>query len=341
MSAEFAEEPLIEAQQDVLDPSTDTVRWYLNGISKVALLNAEQEVELAKAIEVGLLAQEQIDISMAEEGTTLDPVLHRDLGTLALQGVQAQEALVTANLRLVVSLAKRYANHRVPLLDIIQEGNIGLQRAVEKFDYTKGYKFSTYAAWWVRQAITRGIADQVQSIRLPREYYEAAQKLGRDEERLFMADGRMPTNEELAIKAKMPVEEVVDLRFWYHSPILSLDQPVGIDGRPLGDVIDCAPPASPITEVTEVGNERRQEVIAELLTTLKPAEARVLRLLFGLGGGGQLTPKLVGAELKMSLTTVRRAKRQGLQALRDNHLKILRDLLGKDYEPNERSNLEK
>ena len=206
------------------NPSADLVRVYLNGIGKTALLTAEDEVQLAQTIEVGLYAEHLLENS--EEPLTR--AMKRDLKVLARQGKHARSHLLEANLRLVVSLAKRYTGRGMPLLDLIQEGNLGLIRAMEKFDYTKGFKFSTYATWWIRQAITRGMADQSRTIRLPVHLVEQVNKLSRIKRELYQNLGREATNEELAEESGIDESKIELLLRQSRDPV-SLDMPVGAD----------------------------------------------------------------------------------------------------------------
>jgi len=233
--------PTLEADLDAQGPAADLVRVYLNGIGKTALLNAEKEVELAKRIEAGVFAQH-----MLETAKKLAPKRRAELTALVRDGLVAKNHLLEANLRLVVSLAKRYTGRGMPLLDLIQEGNLGLIRAVEKFDYAKGYKFSTYATWWIRQAITRGMADQSRTIRLPVHLVEQVNKLARIKRDLHQQLGREATHEELGAEVGLTPEKVADLLDHARDPV-SLDMPVGSDeDAPLGDfkkkikyIMDC------------------------------------------------------------------------------------------------------
>ncbi|MGH3540088.1 MAG: sigma-70 family RNA polymerase sigma factor, partial [Pseudonocardiaceae bacterium] len=222
-------DPMLEADLDAQSPAADLVRVYLNGIGRTALLSAQQEVELAKRIEAGVFARHTLDTA-----TRLSPSRRADLLRLVSDGHKAKDHLLEANLRLVVSLAKRYTGRGMPLLDLIQEGNLGLIRAVEKFDYTKGFKFSTYATWWIRQAITRGMADQGRTIRLPVHLVEQVNKLARIKRDLHQQRGREATHQELAEESGIPVEKVADLLDYSRDPV-SLDMPVGAEEEaPLG-----------------------------------------------------------------------------------------------------------
>src|SRR5690349_24611919 len=243
--------PVVDHDLDAQGPAADLVRVYLNGIGKTALLTAEEEVELAKRIEAGVFAQH-----VMETGKRLTPTRREELGELVRDGRRAKDHLLKANLRLVVSLAKRYTGRGMPLLDLIQEGNVGLIRAMEKFDYTKGFKFSTYATWWIRQAITRGMADQSRTIRLPVHLVEQVNKLARIKREMHQNLGREATDEELAAESGIPVEKINDLLEHSRDPV-SLDMPDGSEEEaPLGDVIEDA-------EAMAAENA----VIAELLRT--------------------------------------------------------------------------
>ena len=223
----------VDTDLDAQSPAADLVRVYLNGIGRTALLNAADEVELAKRIEAGLYAQH-----LLETGKRLAANRKRDLGAVVRDGRRPARHLLEANLRLVVSLAKRYTGRGMPLLDLIQEGNLGLIRAMEKFDYAKGFKFSTYATWWIRQAITRGMADQSRTIRLPVHLVEQVNKLARIKRELHQQLGREATDEELAAESGIPVDKITDLLDHSRDPV-SLDMPVGSDEEaPLGDFIE-------------------------------------------------------------------------------------------------------
>ena len=223
-------EALKQARKDAeLTASADSVRAYLKQIGKVALLNAEQEVELAKRIEAGLYAAERLAELAEERREARPPQMRRDLRWISRDGERAKNHLLEANLRLVVSLAKRYTGRGMAFLDLIQEGNLGLIRAVEKFDYTKGYKFSTYATWWIRQAITRAMADQARTIRIPVHMVEVINKLGRIQRELLQDLGREPTPEELAKEMDITPEKVLEIQQYAREPI-SLDQTIGDEG---------------------------------------------------------------------------------------------------------------
>ncbi|MDQ3055580.1 MAG: RNA polymerase sigma factor, partial [Actinomycetota bacterium] len=231
-------EALRQARKDAeMTASADSVRAYLKQIGKVALLNAEEEVDLAKRIEAGLYAAERVRINETES-RKVSPQLRRDLNWIVRDGERAKNHLLEANLRLVVSLAKRYTGRGMAFLDLIQEGNLGLIRAVEKFDYTKGYKFSTYATWWIRQAITRAMADQARTIRIPVHMVEVINKLGRIQRELLQDLGREPTPEELAKEMDITPDKVLEIQQYAREPI-SLDQTIGDEGdSQLGDFIE-------------------------------------------------------------------------------------------------------
>jgi len=246
------------------NPSADLVRVYLNGIGKTALLSAEEEVELSKRIEAGVYAEH-----LLQTGAKMTRAKKRDVKILAKEGKAARAHLLEANLRLVVSLAKRYTNRGMPLLDLIQEGNLGLIRAMEKFDYTKGFKFSTYATWWIRQAITRGMADQSRTIRLPVHLVEQVNKISRIKRELYQQLGREATNEELAEESGIPEAKIEMLLRQSRDPV-SLDMPVGTDEEaPLGDFIED----SEATDAEEaVVASLRHHDVRKVLSTLEIRE---------------------------------------------------------------------
>jgi RNA polymerase primary sigma factor len=271
-----------QAQQEAeLRASADSVRAYLKQIGKVALLTAEQEVQLAKRIEVGLYAAERIRQAQ-HAPDELSAQLAADLRWLVRDGQRAKQHLIEANLRLVVSLAKRYTGLGLPLLDLIQEGNLGLIRAVEKFDYARGNKFSTYATWWIRQAITRALADQTRTIRIPVHTVEVINKLGRIRRELRAALGRDPTPEELATHTGLAPDKVLELQHYAREPV-SLDQVVGQNGdAQLGDFLED-PQA--VAVVDEVSVTLLHDQLGSVLAELPQREAAVVRLRFGLTDG--------------------------------------------------------
>ncbi|AZA13742.1 sigma-70 family RNA polymerase sigma factor [Corynebacterium choanae] len=292
------------------NPSADLVRVYLNGIGKTALLSAEDEVHLAQQIEVGLYAEHVL----TDPDRHLTRAMKRDLKVLARQGKKARAHLLEANLRLVVSLAKRYTNRGMPLLDLIQEGNLGLIRAMEKFDYTKGFKFSTYATWWIRQAITRGMADQSRTIRLPVHLVEQVNKLSRIRRELYQSLGREATNEELAEESGIDESKIEMLLRQSRDPV-SLDMPVGADEEaPLGDFIEDADAAD--AEASVVASLRHAD-IRTVLASLELREQEVIRLRYGLDDGVPRTLDQIGRRFGLSRERVRQIEREVMAKLRD------------------------
>ncbi|BAU96252.1 RNA polymerase sigma factor SigB [Corynebacterium suranareeae] len=292
------------------NPSQDLVRVYLNGIGKTALLTAEDEVELAQTIEVGLYAEHLLKHS--EEPLTR--AMKRDLKVLAKDGKKARSHLLEANLRLVVSLAKRYTGRGMPLLDLIQEGNLGLIRAMEKFDYSKGFKFSTYATWWIRQAITRGMADQSRTIRLPVHLVEQVNKLSRIKREMYQHLGREATNEELAEESGIEESKIEMLLRQSRDPV-SLDMPVGADEEaPLGDFIEDSEATD--AESAVVASMRHSDIRA-VLNTLEPREQDVIRLRYGLDDGVPRTLDQIGRRFGLSRERVRQIEREVMSKLRD------------------------
>jgi RNA polymerase primary sigma factor len=288
--------------------TADLVRMYLREIGKVPLLNAAQEVELSKRVEAGLFAEHKL-----ESVPDLPADLHRDLGLLVKDGHAAKQQLVSANLRLVVSVAKKYSGRGMTLLDLVQEGNLGLIRAVEKFDYAKGYKFSTYATWWIRQAIGRALADQARTIRIPVHVVEQINKITRLQRQLVSTLGREPTDEELALELDMPIEQVVELRR-YAQDTVSLETSVGDDGDSvLGDFIEDSDATSP-ADAASYG--AMQDEIENVLGGLNPREREVMRLRFGLADGKQHTLAEVGNRLGLTRERIRQIERDTLRELR-------------------------
>jgi RNA polymerase nonessential primary-like sigma factor len=300
---------------DAQSPAADLVRVYLNGIGKTALLTAAEEVDLAKRIEAGVFAQHRLDTAAAEgTGEELDPQYRRDLRAIVRDGLLAKNHLLEANLRLVVSLAKRYTGRGMPLLDLIQEGNLGLIRAMEKFDYAKGFKFSTYATWWIRQAITRGMADQSRTIRLPVHLVEQVNKLARIKREVHQNLGREATDEELAEESGIPVEKITDLLEHSRDPV-SLDMPVGSDEEaPLGDFIEDAEAMSAENAVI---SELLHTDIRHVLATLDEREQQVIRLRFGLDDGQPRTLDQIGKLFGLSRERVRQIEREVMSKLRN------------------------
>jgi RNA polymerase nonessential primary-like sigma factor len=297
-----------DSDLDAQSPAADLVRVYLNGIGKTALLTAADEVELAKRIEAGLYAQ-----YLLETGKRLPAARKRDLAILVRDGQAARQHLLEANLRLVVSLAKRYTGRGMPLLDLIQEGNLGLIRAMEKFDYSKGFKFSTYATWWIRQAITRGMADQSRTIRLPVHLVEQVNKLARIKRELHQQLGREATDEELAAESGIPVDKIADLLDHSRDPV-SLDMPVGNDEEaPLGDFIEDSEATS--AESAVIAGLMHRDV-RSVLATLDEREQQVIRLRYGLDDGQPRTLDQIGKLFGLSRERVRQIEREVMAKLR-------------------------
>jgi RNA polymerase primary sigma factor len=307
-------EALKQARRDAeLTASADSVRAYLKQIGKVPLLNAEQEVELAKRIEAGLYAGERL--RAAEEGEEkLVTTMSRDLMWISRDGERAKNHLLEANLRLVVSLAKRYTGRGMAFLDLIQEGNLGLIRAVEKFDYTKGYKFSTYATWWIRQAITRAMADQARTIRIPVHMVEQVNRMVRARRDLSASLGREPLVAEIAEALGVEEYQVIELISYDREPV-SLDQAVGEDGESaLGDFVARVDPREEPAD--SVSNGMLREEVEIVLSTLSQREQAVIRLRFGLDDGRQRTLDEVGREFGLSRERIRQIEKVTLLKLR-------------------------
>jgi RNA polymerase primary sigma factor len=304
--------------------SIDSVRAYLSQIGKVTLLTAEQEVELAKRIEVGLYAAHRLRRAeeMAEE---IPSQLRRDLRCIVRDGERAKNHLVEGNLRLVVSVAKRYAGRGMAFQDLIQEGNIGLIHAVEKFDYTKGYKFSTYAIWWIRQAITRAIADQARTIRIPINVVEVINRLGTVRRKLSQDLGREPTPEELAKEMDTTPQAVQELARYARRPI-SLEQSIGEDGdSQLGDFIEDCEAVIPVEAVSFA--QLRQD-LQSVLTTLPQREANIIQLRFGLIDGKPRTLEEIGREYGLTRERIRQLEAKTMTKLRQPSCsQALRDYL--------------
>lgn len=315
------EEDDIPAQTTTITGATaDPVKDYLKQIGKVALLNAELEVELAKRIEAGLFAEEKL-----AGKRQLSKDLERDLRWVVKDGQKAKSHLLEANLRLVVSLAKRYTGRGMQFLDLIQEGNLGLIRAVEKFDYTKGYKFSTYATWWIRQAITRAMADQARTIRIPVHMVEVINKLARVQRQLLQDLGREPTPEELARELDMTPEKVVEVQKYGREPI-SLSTPLGEDGdSEFGDLIEDTEAVVP---ADAVGFTMLQRELERILGSLHEREAGVIRSRFGLGDGVQKTLDQIGEEFGVTRERIRQIESKTMSKLRHpSRSQMLRDYL--------------
>jgi RNA polymerase primary sigma factor len=300
-----ADEPDLDADEPGV--SADPVRNYLNEIGRTALLDAAQEVELSKRIEAGVYAEHKL-------AGKLTAKQRRELEAIAADGALAKAHMLEANLRLVVSVAKRYSNRGMSFLDVVQEGNLGLIRAVEKFDYTKGYKFSTYAMWWIRQAITRALADQARTIRLPVHVVEQLNKLGRLQRDMHQRFGREPTPEELAAELDRTPEQIEEMLRNARQPV-SLDNPVGDDeDTRLGDLIEDfeAPAASDALEY-----QTMIETVHRALAGLEPREARVLALRFGLAEGRPHTLDEIGRDVGLTRERIRQIEKEALAKLRE------------------------
>jgi len=300
--------------------TADPVKDYLKQIGKVALLNAAEEVELAMRIEAGLFAEEKLGTE-----TNLPKKLQRELKWVARDGQRAKSHLLGANLRLVVSLAKRYTGRGMQFLDLIQEGNLGLIRAVEKFDYTKGFKFSTYATWWIRQAITRAMADQARTIRIPVHMVEVINKLARVQRQMLQDLGREPTPEELSRELDMTPEKVVEVQKYGREPI-SLHTPLGEDGdSEFGDLIEDTEAVVP---ADAVGFTMLQQQLEQLLDSLSEREAGVIRMRFGLGDGQPKTLDQIGDTFGVTRERIRQIESKTMAKLRHpSRSQQLRDYL--------------
>lgn len=316
-----SDEPAVRVH--VAGATADPVKDYLKQIGKVPLLNAAEEVELAKRIEAGLYADH-----ISKSGT-LDPkddrLYLRELKAIARDGQQAKNHLLEANLRLVVSLAKRYTGRGMLFLDLIQEGNLGLVRAVEKFDYTKGYKFSTYATWWIRQAITRAMADQARTIRIPVHMVEVINKLARVQRQMLQDLGREPTTEELSKELDMPEEKVIEVQKYGREPI-SLHTPLGEDGdSEFGDLIEDSEAVVP---ADAVGFTLLQEQLHQVLDTLSEREAGVVSMRFGLTDGQPKTLDEIGKVYGVTRERIRQIESKTMSKLRHpSRSQVLRDYL--------------
>ncbi|MGW6465180.1 RNA polymerase sigma factor [Streptomyces rubiginosohelvolus] len=307
-------------QVAVAGATADPVKDYLKQIGKVPLLNAEQEVELAKRIEAGLFAEDKL-----ANADKLAPKLKRELEVIAEDGRRAKNHLLEANLRLVVSLAKRYTGRGMLFLDLIQEGNLGLIRAVEKFDYTKGYKFSTYATWWIRQAITRAMADQARTIRIPVHMVEVINKLARVQRQMLQDLGREPTPEELAKELDMTPEKVIEVQKYGREPI-SLHTPLGEDGdSEFGDLIEDSEAVVPADAVSFT---LLQEQLHSVLDTLSEREAGVVSMRFGLTDGQPKTLDEIGKVYGVTRERIRQIESKTMSKLRHpSRSQVLRDYL--------------
>ena len=317
-------------EEELVDPNTlvdsfsidDPVRMYLKEIGKVSLLNPDEEIELAQKMSAGNLAQEQLDSLQSGE---LDAASLAELKKLAKAGERAKQKLAEANLRLVVSIAKRYVGRGMLFLDLIQEGNLGLIKAVEKFDYTKGYKFSTYATWWIRQAITRAIADQARTIRIPVHMVETINKVIRVSRQLLQELGHDPSPEEISAEMSMPVDKVREILKIAQEPV-SLETPIGEEeDSHLGDFI----PDEGASEPSEAASfTLLKEQLVDVLSTLTPREEKVLKLRFGIEDGRTRTLEEVGKEFNVTRERIRQIEAKALRKLRHpSRSKKLKDFL--------------
>ena len=327
---ESQDEPLVSGEDDeglpaapvaAADATADPVKDYLKQIGKVPLLNAEQEVELAKRIEAGLFAEDKL----ADGSGVLRPGQRIDLEQVADDGRRAKNHLLEANLRLVVSLARRYTGRGMPFLDLIQEGNLGLIRGVEKFDYTKGYKFSTYATWWIRQAITRAMADQARTIRLPAHIAEAVSRLARVRRQLLQDLGREPTPDELAVELDMTPEKVIEVQKYGREPV-SLHTPLGEDSdSELGDLIEDSEAIQPAEAASST---QLREQLHSVLGTLSEREAGVVSMRFGLTDGQPKTLGEIGKVYGVTRERIRQIESKTMSKLRHpSRSNVLRDYL--------------
>ncbi|MCI9242357.1 MAG: RNA polymerase sigma factor RpoD [Lawsonibacter sp.] len=327
-----AEEMEEIAEEEIVDPNSlidtfgtdDPVRMYLKEIGKVNLLTFEEEVELAQAMTAGTAAQEQLN-ELAQSGGEIPEELRRELEKTIKKGERARQRLAEANLRLVVSIAKRYVGRGMQFLDLIQEGNLGLIKAVEKFDYVKGFKFSTYATWWIRQAITRAIADQARTIRIPVHMVETINKVIRVQRQLLQELGHDPTPEETAEEMNMPAERVREILKIAQEPV-SLETPIGEEeDSHLGDFI----PDEDASEPAEAASfTLLKEQLVEVLSTLTPREEKVLKLRFGIEDGRTRTLEEVGKEFNVTRERIRQIEAKALRKLRHpSRSKKLKDFL--------------
>jgi RNA polymerase primary sigma factor len=299
--------PEVDADTARRAGTSDLVRIYLREIGRVPLLTAEDEVELAKSIEAGLYSEEKLN-----SGFTFATGDRADLEWLAADGVRGKQRLIEANLRLVVSIAKRYIGRGLVFLDLIQEGNLGLIRAVEKFDYTRGYKFSTYATWWIRQAITRAIADQARTIRVPVHMVETINKLARVQRQLHQELGREPTVDELAAELGLGPDRVAEIQRIAQEPV-SLQSPIGEEESDLGDFIEDADAVVPIEAAAFI---MLQDQLDKVLCELSEREQRIIQLRFGLSDGHPRTLEEVGREFGVTRERIRQIESKTLAKLR-------------------------
>jgi RNA polymerase primary sigma factor len=325
LKAAEAEEPEQPSLDDVgPSASADLVRVYLREIGRVSLLTAADEVDLAKRVEAGVFAAERL--SAIEDDPSIDADFRRDLLAVVGDGQRAKQRLIESNLRLVVSIAKRYAGRGLPFLDLIQEGNLGLIRAVEKFDYTRGFKFSTYASWWIRQAVSRAVADQARTIRIPVHMVETVNRILRAQRMLVQTLGRDPTAAEIAVQVDMPAERVAEIKRLAMEPV-SLHSPVGEEeGSELGDLIEDSESVPP-AELVSAGLLASH--VEAVLTHLGDREREVVRMRYGLTDGEPRTLEEVGRAFGVTRERVRQIEAKSLAKLRHPHLSAqLRDYLG-------------
>jgi RNA polymerase primary sigma factor len=319
---EEVEEPRRTGEVDLGRPTaatSDLVRIYLREIGRVPLLTAQDEVELAKSIEAGLFADEKLRGSFSLDGAEV-----ADLEFLVAEGERAKQRLIEANLRLVVSIAKRYIGRGLVFLDLIQEGNLGLIRAVEKFDYTRGYKFSTYATWWIRQAITRAIADQARTIRVPVHMVETINKLARVQRQLHQDLGREATPDEIAAEMGIDPDRVADIQRIAQEPV-SLQSPIGEEESDLGDFIEDADAVVPIEAAAFI---MLQDQLERVLDDLSCREQRIIQLRFGLTDGHPRTLEEVGREFGVTRERIRQIESKTLAKLRHpSRAQMLREYL--------------
>jgi RNA polymerase primary sigma factor len=300
----------------------DLVRIYLREIGRVPLLTAQDEVELAKAIEAGLFAEEKLQGGFGADAG--NGVLMGELALVAAEGLRAKQRLIEANLRLVVSIAKRYIGRGLVFLDLIQEGNLGLIRAVEKFDYAKGYKFSTYATWWIRQAITRAIADQARTIRIPVHMVETINKMARIQRQLHQDLGREATPAEIAAEMGLHPERVAEIQRIAQEPV-SLQSPIGEEDSDLGDFIEDADAVVPMEAAAFI---MLQDQLERVLDNLSMREQRIIQLRFGLTDGHPRTLEEVGREFGVTRERIRQIESKTLAKLRHpSRAQMLREYL--------------
>jgi len=308
----------------------DLVRIYLREIGRVPLLTAQDEVDLAKSIEAGLFAEEKLQAGSAPSAGRANGAAAgcgaelAELALLAAEGMQAKQRLIEANLRLVVSIAKRYIGRGLVFLDLIQEGNLGLIRAVEKFDYTKGYKFSTYATWWIRQAITRAIADQARTIRIPVHMVETINKMARIQRQLHQDLGREATPDEIAAEMGLTMERVAEIQRIAQEPV-SLQSPIGEEDSDLGDFIEDADAVVPMEAAAFI---MLQDQLEQVLDNLTIREQRIIQLRFGLTDGHPRTLEEVGREFGVTRERIRQIESKTLAKLRHpSRAQMLREYL--------------